>query len=248
METKEIKLLIDNPITLNYAITGAIIRFVKQPEILLLDYQEKPGFEVQKRLPAGRFQINDLNDAIEWFLIVRGRNFALEFVYGEVYNLSQRYSPLLMTAKNHAEHNNLFNDFTAKLLYLLQTCKLTEEDFKTLLGRTQMNTLIHELREETDADVFNLSSTNVYLSSSKVGIGGHYKIGYVSTVVDAPDIYEGSPDPKVLKSYWDTIDVNTLNGLFEGHKSKFQEGVAQIMRLNLHPNSSLLKKFASAAE
>lgn len=248
METKEIKLLIDNPITLNYAITGAVIRFVKQPEILLLDYQEKPEFEVQKRLPAGRFQVNDLTDAIEWFLMERGRNSALEFVFGEIYNLSQRYSPLLASAKNHAEHNNLFNDFTAKLLGLLQACKLTEEDFKTLLARTQLNTFIHELREETDADVSNLSSSNVFLSSSKVGMGGHYKIGYVSTVVDAPDVYEGSPDPKVLKSYWSTIKENTLNSLFEGHKSKFQEGVAQVMRLSLHPNSFLLKKFASAAE
>ena len=247
MADKEIVELVENPTTFNYAISCAAFEFnlKNKPRVLLVDYQKNAGREVQKRLPAGRFQIQDLILAVDMHLKnllenENGRRIqSLEFFWDDADTLYKRYKPLADTAKNDDEVNTLFNDFTANLLIKFQSCKIDAPEFKAILKQTHLNTVIRELREETDAKEVG----KIYLSSCSYNEKGHYKIGFTSTEVKAPEFHEGSSDEKVLKSYWEDIDENTSKTIFGGHYSKFQAGMGQIIRLGLHPNSLELSKF-----
>lgn len=247
MQDKEIVELVDNPTTFNYAISCAAFEFnlKNKPRILLVDYQKNAGHDVQKRLPAGRFQIQDLITAVESFindLYMKEngrRNLSLEFFLNEADTLYKRYLPLAVAAKNDNELNSAFNDFTEKLLIKFQGCQIDMPEFKAILKQTHLNTVIHELREETDAKEIG----KIYLSSCSCNLNGHYKIGFTSTEVKAPESHTGSSDEKILKSYWEEIDENTSKIIFGGHYSKFQAGMGQIIRLGIHPNSLELSKF-----
>jgi hypothetical protein len=245
MDEKKISLLVDHPFSFNYAVTCTAFDLNgDQPKLLVVDYQGNPEVPIQKRLPGGRFQVKDLTDAIDWFLSEFGRRPGLEFVGGEIENQKLRYSPMLLGARTNGEHNRIFNEFTAKLLDMFQSkkCQLPEKEIKILFQRTQINTIRHELMEETDASEIG----DVYLSSAPQ-MYDHYKISFSSTEVVAPALYKWSADPKVLKSSWEIIDENTHDSLFLNHRTKFLEGVAQTVRFNLHPNAHLLSKFNLAS-
>lgn len=240
--------LMENPITLNYAVTCTAFNLDEKPKILLVDYLEYPDSDIQKRLPGGKFQTQDLISSVESFLGELSfsgnvRNQSLEFLCGEVYNLNKEYLSLIETIKDHSKQNWFFNDLTEKLLVKLQRCNLSETEFTRILVNAHLNTVHHELKEEADARKIG----DINISSSSLNYGVHHKIGFVSSCVEAPSCYKGSPDPKILKSDWYDIDENTSNLLFNGHKINFQEGIREAIKLNIHPNVGILKKFLTAA-
>lgn len=240
--------LMENPITFNYAVTCTVFNLDEKPKILLVDYLEYPERDVaQRRLPGGKFQTQDLLSSIESFITElsnRGhRNQGLEFLCGDFYTLNKEYLSQIETVQDHAKQNLLFNELTEKLRIKLQKCTLSDIEFKKILIGTQLGTVIHELREETNAQKFG----EIYLSSVSHNDKGHYKLGFVSTCIEAPSSYKGSPDPKILKSGWYDVDENTSEMLFHNHKMNFQEGIRQAIKLNIHPNIGVLKRFLTAA-
>lgn len=242
MEVKETLGLIGNPITLNYAVICTIFNLDHEPKVLVVDYKEKSDCEVQQKLPAGRFQAEDLMSAIELFLHEHGRNKSLEFFCMTVDNLNKKYLSDIASAKDLHEQNFYFNNFTEKLLVGLQNCHLSEAEFHEILTQTHLNTVIHELKEETQAKQIG----NIYISSISSKDGVHYKIGFVSADVSAPLSYVGSPDRKILKSYWSLADENIVRNLFHGHQVNFQEGIREAIKLDLHPKVKMLETFLTA--
>jgi len=61
--------LVGNPITLNYAVTCTAFNLDYKPKILLVDYQEYQESNVERRLPGGKFQAQDLVSAIETLIL-----------------------------------------------------------------------------------------------------------------------------------------------------------------------------------
>ena len=238
-KTVELK---ENPITLNYAVTCAAFNLEDNQKILLVDYQEKDCYDTQKKLPGGRFQAEDLISSVELFLKENGRNSSLEFLCLEIDKQKRIYLSQVANAQNHSELNFYFNKFTEKALIELQSCNLSEIEFKKILKQTHLNTVIHELKEETNAQEIG----DLYISSISNHDYPHYKIGFVSTAVKAPVSYIGSPDRKIKGSGWCDIYENTVNTLFNGHKNNFQEGIREAIKLNIHSRVSILEKFLTA--
>ncbi|HUC88570.1 MAG TPA: hypothetical protein VMR49_00880 [Candidatus Paceibacterota bacterium] len=242
MESKDFIPLVEDPNTLNYAVSIAAFNLNEDPKILLVKYQnefEKPS----KRLPAGKFRVADLLLAINSFLEQNDDHRDLVFLTYEAENLNKGYEFLDKSTQDQDLRNRYFNEFTAELHKKLQNCKsLKTEEFKEILKNTHLNTVKHELREETDASKMG----NFYISSAPSDSKGHHKIGFTSVEVEAPIYYKSLTDPKVLESFWEYIDEHTASSLFNGHQSKFQEGLAQTIRLGFHPNAFKLNKFLTA--
>lgn len=235
--------LIEDPNTLNYAISCVAFEFKEIAKCLLVNYQAKPGAEVQERLPAGRFQAQDLIFAVEDILEQNGRNQSLEFFCLTVDGLNRKYLSVTEDVSDFGDLNYFFNNFTEKLLIELQRCNLSEVEYREILKKTHLNTVLRELKEETNAQ--NIG--NLYLSSVSSKEGVHYKLGYVSIDVDASDPYVGSADKKILKAYWSPVDEQLQKRLFKGHTNNFQEGVREAIKLNLHPKIKSLEKFLTAS-
>lgn len=238
--------LLEIPPTLNFSVSTSVFDLIEIPELLLVDYQEFDKSKIEKRLPAGRFHvIKDLLPVIDTFL-KKGRNQSLEYLYQFA---NTEFTSYLSFVKNHKESHREQNDFfdytTEKILGRLQLCNLNEKDFKKILNQTYLNTAIRELKEETGAEKIG----KIYFSSySKAWSSkSHYQIGCVSVEVEAPIIYQGSPDTKIKKSYWTDINEDTQDLLFEGHKIKFQEGIRTAIQLGV-PNSEKLERFLTAVQ
>lgn len=238
----EDKKSISHPITLNYAVICTVFDLSDDPKFLLVDYKERNDCEIQQKLPAGRFQAQDLMTTIESFLQKNGRNQSLEFFCMTVDDLNGKYLSSIESAQNISEQNFFFNNFTEKLLVGLQGCRLSEVEFEEILMQTHLNTARHELKEETKSTRIG----DLYISSVSSKDGLHYKIGFVSADVDAPNFYVGSPDRKILKSYWSLVNENNIRTLFNGHKINFQEGIREAIKLKLHPKVERLESFLTA--
>src|SRR5665648_525915 len=102
--------LVGNPITLNYAVTCTAFNLDKKPKILLVDYQEYQDFNVERRLPGGKFQAQDLVLAIELFLSkIDYRNQSLEYFCNDVLSLNKEFLASFEKVPDHSRQNLLFN-------------------------------------------------------------------------------------------------------------------------------------------
>ncbi len=212
---------IEEPITLNYAVTCAAFKLEPDPKIYLVEYQASQT-EVQKRLPAGRFQAEDLLKSLGFILETKGRDTNLEYLYMDITTMNDKYLRQSSNVEELSLMNELFNKFTNDLLQRTQTAykKLSDVEFHTLIRETHLNTARRELKEEIGA-----TSVGKLFFSSLRSSGPHYKIGFTSTEVEAPVAYTGSPDPKIVRSYEKVIDEHTMRSLFNGHSNNFQEGI-----------------------
>jgi hypothetical protein len=236
--------LVGNPITLNYAVTCTAFNLDDKPKILLVDYQEYQESNVERRLPGGKFQAQDLVSAIETFISgIDYRNQSLEYFCNDVLTLNKEFLASFEKAPDHSRQNLLFNNFTENLLKKLQKCALSEIEFIKILIQTHDNTVLRELGEESGVQKVGI----IHISSSSLNYGVHYKLGFVSTEVQAPCSYKGSPDLKIKKSDWYDVDDNISEILYLKHRMNFQEGIRQAIEFNIHPNVGFLKKFLTAS-
>lgn len=236
MEEKTTGIL--HPTTFNYATTCAAFNLMKtgDPKVFIIDYKI---YELQKRLPGGRFRCVDVINAVTEFLSQKDPNSyrKLQFFLIEAHNLNAEYEKLTLRVEQ-ARENEEFNIFTEKLLKKFQATDISEEEFGLILRNTHFHSAKRELREEIKATRVG----KVYLTSVSNG-GVHYKMGFVTVDVEAPPFYEGSADPKVLRSYETTVNEFTQQSLFNGHASRFGEAIRVIIQKRLHSNANDLKPF-----
>jgi hypothetical protein len=232
------------PITFNYAASCVVfdLNLSEVPKTFIVDYQASAS-NIQKRVPAGKFQATDLIKAVEDFLGTHGRNSSLEYYCFNVSTLNDAFIKDTDGIIDYAVLNMLFDEFTEKLLVELQKCKLKEDDFMEILLQTYINTVRHELKEEICATKIG----RIYLSSVQK-TGAHYKVGFVSAEVEAPDFYTGSPDRKILSSKSVDVDERTQFILFNGHANLFQEAINIAIEEKIHRNVKILKEYHTAVK
>lgn len=229
-----------DPTTFNYAVTCTAFNLETKPRAFLVDYQASK-FGIQKRLPGGRFQPKDILNVVGEILN-HERNLELEFFCGHVMSLDQKHQAKTLDVDDFVILNQHFNELTRDLLLELQKCKINDELFRRIVQGTHHQTVRRELKEEIKASRVG----KLFLTSVSNG-DEHYKLGYVSVDVDAPPIYTGSPDRKVLKSKLVDVDEWTEHELFNGHSNNFQEAIREILDNDLHKNAKLLKPLLSAS-
>lgn len=225
---------IKEPRTFNYGVkcspfdlTGPV------PKVWLVDYQ---AMIVQRRLPGGTFQASDLFKALDSIIAEPkyNKDMALIYLYAELQSFCRPYGDTELP-------NEIFNEFTAKLLEKVQAAKISEELFDEIIKQTHLNTVRKELKEE----IFAGRIGEIFLTSHLQCGGGHHKIGYTCMDLDAPIKSSGSPDEKILRSYQVEIDGLTAGLLFNGHSNDFQRGLDCVVQHN--PKLDYLKKYITAS-
>lgn len=231
MKNQEEKVLVVNPVTFNYAVKCSPFDLRgDHPKIWLVDYQAQV---VQKRLPGGTFQPQDLIKALD-LLINETKDMGLMYLYADVDAFCKPYAEMDLP-------NEIFNEFTARLLSKVQSAKISEELFRRILKETHMNTVRKELKEE----IFSERSGELFLTSCLLSSGGHYKLGYTCMDIDAPVKSSGSPDKKILRSYQVEVDGLTAGLLFNGHSNDFQKGLECVASKN--PKFEYLRRYITAS-
>lgn len=221
-----------NPNTFNYAVNCVSFDLRETPRVWLVDYKFSK-FEIQKRIPGGKFIGEDLLKAIDnmvqGFTSSGHRDHSLEYLYMEIDVLNRQYVSDSNGITDFATANPIFNEFTANLFKKVQdTFKNKSEDlFLRLIEETQINSVKRELKEEIDATRVGIVSL---LSVSEVAC--HFKLNFVSMDIDAPSSFIGSPDPKIIRSYSEEISECTGASLYNGHSNNFEKGLRFVIESN----------------
>lgn len=234
--------LID-PITFNYAIICSAFDLseARSPKVYIVDYKVSK-FSIQRKLPAGRFQAQDLVLAISKYIAASvSRNQDIEYTSMDALALEAKFLRDTSGLTDYNEINPIFDKYTDDMLKLLQRCKsLTEYDFARIVNQTVLNTVRRELKEEIDASYVG----ELFLSSTSKS-GNHFKLSFTTVDIVAPSIYEGSADEKIKKSYLEIIDSETQS-LLNGHANTFSAGIRVVINNDLHENVSDLMQFWKA--
>lgn len=245
MENKENKHRMRSPATFAYTVNcvGFNLEDQENPKFWWVDYQASPNI-VEKRIPAGKFQTQDLIKAIEFFLD-KTRNQDLEYFCIEALKLDEIYKREKANVTDYVRLNQSFTKLASNLMLAFIACNksISEDVFYQLIYDTQLNSIRRELAEEIDST----RSNTLYLSS--VGkTNDHYQICFTSVDIDAPDFYAGSGDSKILQSELVSIDQEILPRIFPKHLNMFQGAIRTVCEQNLHPNAHILKKYNKASD
>ncbi len=239
---KRKKEAVEAPLTLNYAVAGVAFNFTLKPACYIVDYQAGAN-SVQKRLPGGRFQHNDVIKAVESFLMKIGvRNNSLEFFCSKADDIGRRFQSSIAGVENYAELNPLFDKMANDILLELQKCKISEDEFRQIIEDSQYNTVRSEFKDEIDA-----SRTGDLRLISVSTSGVHSKLGFVCTDIEAPVIFTGSADKKVVSSRLVTIDEQVARNFFNGHSGIFQKAINELEHLGFTKEYDSLKKYVKAS-
>src|SRR3989338_106520 len=216
------------------------------PEIKYVLYCNNNGQtkENQIRLPGGGIQFGDIADAVgvliknqkyqnikehlKWFLLEVSEK---EKEFRENFEHFPDNSPEEKKTKHKA--------FVETLNYLGNAAlgTFSEDVLREILKQSQKQTIIREMKEETDNEVV------VIKQYATARIGNHCKYGFLVKKINGSDSYAGSSEGEIRSSDWMPAE-QLLREIFKGHKNFLQESFLELGKKYHFNNPTLARQYA----
>lgn len=228
----------------NFACAGVCIQFPEDEpsKVLVVDYWNEKG-ETEARFPTGSVRFSHIYYAVEKFIDSReftNVNDPIFWSLGKIKSCEDQFKSKANVQMSRHERNMFLDGLLWQILGDLNECHLNESDFNEILLNSRLTTLHNELVEETNAyEIGNFVQTSSSL------LGNHERCGFVSVDTKAPDLFSGSGDADIARSYWILVEEVERKISFK-HLNYFYSAIRKVVDEKLHPRADELIQFCAA--